>query len=82
MKTIAIELPDDAISESWGTDEEFARELRRAAAIQWYSEGKVSQGKGAELAGLTRQAFIEALNRAAVPATQATLAEIAEELAR
>ena len=82
MKRIAIELPDDAITEEWGSDEEFARELRRAAAIQWYSEGKVSQSRAAELARLTRQGFLEALARAEVPATQATIAELADELVR
>ncbi len=29
---------------------EFAREMRIAAAVQWYAQGIVSQGKAAELA--------------------------------
>ena len=31
-----------------------ARGLRLAAAIFWYDKGLISQGKGAEIAGLTR----------------------------
>jgi len=33
---------------------EFAHEMRVAAAVQWYAQGIVSQGKAAELAGPTR----------------------------
>ena len=35
------------------TDEQFARALRLAAAIYWYERGMISQGKGAEIAGLS-----------------------------
>jgi len=42
--------------------------------------GLISQGKGAELAGLTRAGFLDALFHAKVPACQVTPEELAEEL--
>ena len=46
----------------------------------WYDRGMISQGKGAEIAGLTRVEFIDALGRANVnPAIQITAAELRAE---
>ena len=59
---------------------EFAREMRIAAAVQWYSQGIVSQGKAAELADLTRAGFLDELPRRKVPACQLTPDELAEEI--
>ena len=66
MKTITIELPDDTALPFGDSDEQFARELRLAAAIFWYDRGMISQGKGAEIAGLSRADFLDALFRAKV----------------
>jgi predicted HTH domain antitoxin len=59
---------------------EFAREMRIAAAVQWYAQGIVSQGKAAELADLTRAEFLEELHRRKVPACQVTADELADEI--
>jgi Ser/Thr protein kinase RdoA (MazF antagonist) len=53
-----------------------------AAAIHLYSRGLISQGKGAEIAGLSRWDFIQALGRAEVPACQVTSEELKEEVER
>ena len=37
------------------------REMRLAAAMLWYSRGMVSQEKGAQIAGINRAKFLEAL---------------------
>jgi predicted HTH domain antitoxin len=59
---------------------EFAREMRIAAAVQWYPQDFVSQGKAAELAGLTRSEFLEELYRRRVPACQVTAEELTDEI--
>ena len=79
MKTITIEVPDDTTLPFADTDEQFARALRLAAAIYWYDRGMISQGKGAEIAGLSRADFLDALFRAKVPACQVTVEELKEE---
>ncbi len=80
--TVTIELPNGFLPEIAGTIEGFAAELRLAAAIEWYREGRVSQGRGAEVAGLTRAGFLEALHRAEVSASQVGVAELMEEVDR
>ena len=59
---------------------EFAREMRIAAAVQWYAQGRVSQGRAAELAGLCRAEFIEELFHRKVPACQVSEDDLVEEL--
>ena len=59
---------------------EFAREMRIAAAVQWYAQGIVSQGKAAELAELTRAELLEELHRRKVAACQVTADELADEI--
>ena len=54
--------------------------MRIAAAIQWYHQELISQGKAAEIAGLSRADFLDALFRAKVPACQVTVEELKEEL--
>lgn len=80
MAVVTIEIPDDAFSALRRSPKEFAQEMRLAAAIHWYSREIVSQGKAAEIAGLNRRDFLEALYRAQVPACQVTIEDLAEEL--
>jgi predicted HTH domain antitoxin len=76
---VTIELPDDLMPLAT-TPEEFARELRLAAAIHWYSRGLISQGKGAQIAGLDRRSFILSLGRAGVDAIQIDARELEVEV--
>ena len=80
--TITVEVPDPLFEELAESPEALGREIRLAAAIHLYSRGLVSQGKGAEIAGLNRWDFIQALGRAEVPACQVTSEELTEEVER
>jgi predicted HTH domain antitoxin len=82
MTTIAIEVPDDVFSALRRSPDEFARDLLRAAAIQWYSQGLISQGKAAEIAGLSRTDFLHSLAHAKVDAFQISEEELKEEVQR
>ena len=59
---------------------EFALEMRLAAAVKWYELGRMSQGRAAEIAGLSRAAFIDALSRYKVSPFQYTAEELVEEM--
>jgi len=80
MPTVTVEVPESAFSALRRSPQEFAKEMRIAAAIQWYQQELISQGRAAEIAGLTRAEFLDALFRAKVPACQVTIEELKEEL--
>ena len=80
--TLMIELPDDLLNLLARTPRELAKEMRLAAAIEWYREGRVSQGHAALIAGLNRVEFLDELFRARVPACQVTVDELMEEVDR
>jgi predicted HTH domain antitoxin len=80
MTQLTLDMPEEAFATLHQTPKEFTREMRIAAAVKWYELGKISQGRGAEIAGLTRAAFIDALSRYQVCPFQYTAEEIIEEL--
>ena len=63
MPTLTMELPEEVFSALRRSPEEFAREMRLAAAMLWYSRAMISQEKAAEVAGLNRAEFLKALAR-------------------
>ena len=80
MATISFEFEPSTFSALRLAPMEFAREMRIAAAVQWYAQGIVSQGKAAELAGLARSELLEELFRRRVPACQVTTDELVDEI--
>lgn len=70
MTTVTIELPEDVFGALRRSPEEFAREMRLAAALHWYSQGQLSQARAAEIAGLSRAEFIDELFRHRLPVVQ------------
>ncbi len=60
---------------------EFVDEMRLAAAVKWYEIGMISQSKAAEMAGISRQEFLDALSRFHVSPFQVTPEELEKELA-
>jgi predicted HTH domain antitoxin len=79
-KEITLELDDDVLSTLRSSPEEFARELRLAAAIHWYNRGELSQEKAAQVAGLDRTDFLLALAREGEDAFVVDLAALQKEL--
>lgn len=80
MTKVEVQLPESFFSALRKTLNDFVQEMRIAAAVKWYELGEVSQGKAAEIAGLTRADFINALTRYQVSVFQYTESELSEEL--
>jgi len=60
---LTIDLPEEVFPILRTHPDNFIKEMRLAAAVKWFEIGQLSQVKAAELAGLSRQQFIEALSR-------------------
>lgn len=80
MKTITIKIPDEMASLAGGSDERLGDTMRLATAILWYRQGRISQGKAAEIAGINRIEFLDALAEAKVEALQVTEEELRREM--
>lgn len=82
MPTVTFEVPEGALSALRLSPAEFVSEMRLAAALLWYSQGDVSQSKGAEIAGTSRAEFIDHLSHRRIPVVQVTAEELTAEIHR
>ncbi|MGR3303704.1 MAG: UPF0175 family protein [Candidatus Scalindua sp.] len=60
---LTIKYPDDLLVSLKETEEEFATELKIAAAVKLYEIGKLSSGKAAQLAGMNKISFLKTLGK-------------------
>ena len=79
---LELDLPPEAFSALRVNPERFVREMRLAAAVKWYEVHRISQSKAAEIAGVSRHEFLEALARFGVSPFQTTVEELTDEVTR
>jgi predicted HTH domain antitoxin len=79
MVQLTIEVPEGALAPLHKDPVAFARELRLAAAVKWYEMKLISQARAAEIAGVSRGAFLEALGRFGVSPFQCSVEEVLDE---
>ena len=82
MIQLTIEMPESALSSLRQDPDNFTRELRLAAAVKWYELKRISQGRAAEIAGISRSEFITALGQFGVSPFQYEVDEMIEEAER
>jgi predicted HTH domain antitoxin len=80
MTELIVQLPESAFAALRKDPAEFAVEMRIAASVKWYEMGIISQEKAAEIAGLSRIQFINALHRLHVSPLQYSQEDLAGEL--
>lgn len=61
MPTVTLDFAPTVLAALRKSPDEFAKDLRTAAAVLWYSKGIVSQEMGARIAGVSRAEFMDAL---------------------
>ena len=77
-----FEVPEGVMAALERYPDGFARDMRLAAAVKWYELRAVSQERAAEIAGLSRAEFLDALGRWGVTPFQYETDEVAEEAQR
>jgi predicted HTH domain antitoxin len=82
MTRVQVEFESDVFSTLRRSPEEVAQEMRLAAVILWYSQGRISQSRAAELAGVSRAELLDALSASGVSISQESLEDLDEVLAR
>lgn len=82
MTTLTMLFPDTVLSSMRWSPDEFVKEMRIEAATQWYAQKRVSQERAADIAGLPRAEFIDALASRCIPVVQTGFDEIMEEVTR
>lgn len=80
MRQVILEYPDNLELAVQATPEEMQAQIRLMAALKMFELGKLSSGKAAELAGLSRAEFLEMCGRYRVPVFNYAPDEIEDEL--
>jgi predicted HTH domain antitoxin len=62
-RQVIIDIPEKVLLAEKTDEVSFARELRLLAAIKLYELGRLSSGRAAELAGISRVEFLLTLER-------------------
>lgn len=60
-RQVTVDLPEEATRAINVRPEDLPRELREAAVLRWFEEGRLSQGQAAAALGLSRGAFFDRL---------------------
>lgn len=79
-RAITLELPEDLDLAVKTTPEELGAQIRLMAALKMFELGKLSSGKAAELAGMSRVEFFEMCGRYRVPVFNYAPEELEAEL--
>jgi predicted HTH domain antitoxin len=77
---IEVTVADDVFTALRKSPAEVARDLRITAAVEWYAEGLVSQGRASELAGVSRPEFLDELAKRKVPVIKMSVDDLMTEL--
>lgn len=62
MERIILEIPEEVLISLKETPSELSRDIRMLAAVKFYQMGKLSSGRAAQLAGVSRISFLQALS--------------------
>lgn len=79
MEKIVLEIPDEILISLKETPSELSRDIRMLAAVKLYELGKLSSGRAAQLAGISRVSFLQSLSRYGVSMFELTSEELRQD---
>ncbi len=80
MPAITVDCPDSVLISLKETPENFAREAVKLLAVKLYEMEKLSSGRAAEFAGMSRVSFLQSLEKYNAPIFNLTKEELQRDL--
>jgi predicted HTH domain antitoxin len=80
MSAVQLDIPEETLISLKTDVESFARELKLLAAVKLFELGKLSSGRAAQLAGVSRVEFLMLLGRYGVSPFQMTEEELHQDV--
>lgn len=80
MPHVELDVPDEVLLSLKERADEFARDVKLLAAVKLFELGKLSSGRAAQLAGLSRVEFLLVLGKYRVSPFQTTAEELDQDL--
>ena len=78
--TLNLEIPSDILIALNETEAEFIRDVKFFTAVRFYQLKKLSLGKAAQLAGLSRFEFESKLSRLEIPVSNLEMHDIEKDI--
>lgn len=76
---VSVELPEETMQVLRLRPDQPPQELREAAVLRWFQEGRLSQGQAASLLGFSRGEFFDLLSVHRVSPVQMTANELEQD---
>lgn len=81
MEKVILEIPEEILISLKESSKEFSKDILILAAVKLYELGKLSSGRAAQLAGVSRISFLQSLSRYNVPIFDLTEEELKQDIA-
>ncbi|MDD1414993.1 UPF0175 family protein [Dolichospermum sp. ST_con] len=80
MSTVSLEIPEEILISLKETPESLTREIQILAAVKLFELGKLSSGRAAQLAGMSRVEFLTILGHYQVSPFSLTLEQLEQDV--
>ncbi len=80
MEKVVLQIPEEVLISLKESPSEFSRNILMLSAVKLYEMGKLSSGRAADLAGVSRISFLQSLSKYSVPIFHVSHDELRQDL--